>query len=132
MSVNSKETNLKKRIGLPLILWGIINMTAGILFFFTVGFIQGVLLQAFFWGLIDAILGLITYLRKKEFDLKKIKKILLINTYLDVVYMIVGLILLLLFINPFLAGNGLGVVIQGLFLFFADLIHYRHLKNTSV
>ena len=131
MRVKSNNFNLKKRIGLPLIIWGIINISAGIFYFFSAfDLIRGIYFQAFFWGLIDAILGIITYLRKKEFDLERIKKILLINTYLDVVYIIVGLILLLSFINPFLAGNGLGVIIQGLFLFFADLIHYRHLKNS--
>lgn len=133
MSLKSSNSNLNKRIALPLLIWGIINTIVGALYFIPASdLIKGVLLQALFWGLIDAILGLITYLRKKEFKLEKIKKILLINTYLDVLYVVIGIILIMLGISAFLAGNGLGIIIQGLFLFIVDLIHYRYIKDKLV
>ncbi len=131
MNVKSENVNLNKRIGLPLLVWGGINMAAGIFTLFSSSdLIRGVLLQSFFWGLIDGILGLATFLRKKEFDLEKIKKILLVNVYLDVGYMVVGILLILFGGNAFLMGNGLGVIIQGAFLFIVDLIHHRHIEKT--
>jgi len=130
MNIKSENMNLKKRIGLPLLVWGAINMFAGIFTLFSPSdLIRGVLLQAFFWGLIDAILGLGTFLSKKDFDLEKVKKILLINVYLDVGYAVVGILLILLGGTTFLMGNGLGVIIQGIFLFIVDLIHHRHIKK---
>ncbi|TFF88898.1 MAG: hypothetical protein EU550_00390 [Promethearchaeota archaeon] len=126
------KKNIKKIIGLPLLIWGGISiLVAAFGLFSPSNLIKGVLLQAFFWGIIDAILGLGTVLFKKEFDLVKIKKILLINTYLDIGYIIIGVILILFFINSaFLIGNGIGVIIQGAFLFIVDLIHYINLKKS--
>jgi len=130
MSLKSENINLNKRIGLPLLVWGAINMLAGIFTLFSPSdLIRGVLLQAFFWGLIDGILGLGTFLRKKSFDLEKIKKILLVNVYLDVGYVVVGILLILFGGNVFLMGNGLGLIIQGAFLFIVDLIHHRHIRK---
>ncbi|MGM0470250.1 MAG: DUF6992 family protein [Promethearchaeati archaeon] len=130
MNVKSENVNLNKRIGLPLLVWGGINMAAGIFTLFSSSdLIRGVLLQSFFWGLIDGILGLATFLRKKEFDLEKIKKILLINVYLDIGYIVVGILLVLLGDNTFLMGNGVGVIIQGAFLFIVDLFYHRHIKK---
>lgn len=120
---------LKRRFGLPLLIWGGINMIFGI--FFLISFldvVKGTLFQALLWGVIDGLLGLGILLFKKEFNLNKIKKILLINLYLDVGYVAVGILLMVLGGNGFLIGNGLGVVIQGGFLFILDLIHYRHIK----
>ncbi|MBD3195111.1 MAG: hypothetical protein GF317_08660 [Candidatus Lokiarchaeota archaeon] len=103
-----------------------------IFYFFVAELLRGILLQAFFWGLIDGLIGLFTYLRKKAFNLEKIKKILLINTYLDVVYVIIGIVLILIGFNLFLTGNGYGIIIQGLFLFVVDLLHYRHIKKSLI
>lgn len=129
MSDKSKKEDFKKRFGLPLVLWGVINMILGILFLIpTSDLIKGVLLQSFFWGLIDGLLGLGIYLFKKEFNLKKIKKVFLINVYLDVGYIAIGLLLIFLSRNAFLMGNGLGVIIQGIFLLGIDLIHYRYIR----
>jgi hypothetical protein len=133
MNFKSETKDLKKRIGLPLLVWGGINMIAGIFYLFSTSeLIKGLLLQAFFWGLIDGILGLITYFRKKEFVLEKIKKIFLINVYLDIVYISIGIILILLAKDAFLRGNGIGLNIQGGFLFIIDLLHYIHIKKILV
>jgi len=130
MNKISENGNLNRRIGLPLVIWGVINMIAGIFYLFISSeLIKGVLLQAFFWGLIDGILGFVALLRKKAFKLKKIKKIFLINVYLDVVYIIIGILLILFGNSAFLIGNGYGVSIQGLFLFVVDVIHHAHVKE---
>ena len=133
MNLTSENINLKKRIALPLLIWGIINITAGIFYLFpSTELIQGILIQALFWGLIDGIIGLFAYFSKKEFILKKIKKIFLINIYLDVLYVIIGFLLILLTNNGILIGSGYGVVIQGAFLLIVDLYHHAHIKKKLV
>jgi hypothetical protein len=132
MDFKYDKKNIKKIIGLPLLIWGGFSILVGVFGLFSPSnLIKGILLQAFFWGSIDAILGLGSILFKKEFDLEKIKKILLINTYLDIGYIIIGIILIVFFINnEFLIGNGIGVIIQGAFLFIVDLIHYLNIKKS--
>ena len=128
--MKSENRNLNKRIGLPLLVWAVINMIAGIFYLFISSeLIKGVLLQAFFWGFIDGILGLVALLRKKAFELKTIKKIFLVNSYLDVGYIIIGMLLILFGSNAFIIGNGYGVSIQGLFLFIVDVIHHGYVKK---
>jgi hypothetical protein len=132
MDFKYEKENIKKIIGIPLLIWGGINMLAGIFSLFSPSeLMKGVLFQAFFWGLIDAILGLVAILFTKDFDLEKIKKIFLINTYLDIGYIVIGILLILFFINnEFLVGNGIGVIIQGAFLFLIDLLHYVNIKRS--
>ncbi|TXT67361.1 MAG: conserved membrane protein of unknown function [Promethearchaeota archaeon] len=133
MDSNSERGNLKTRISTPLLIWGGINMTISIYYLFSTSeLIKGILLQAFFWGLIDFLLGIIVLFRKKEFVLEKIKKVFLVNTYLDIGYMIVGILLVLLGGSLFLKGNGFGVIIQGGFLFIIDLVHYIHIKKNLI
>ena len=128
--MKSENRNLNKRIGIPLLIWAVINMIAGIFYLFISSeLIKGVLLQAFFWGLINGILGLVALLRKNAFELKKIKKIFLVNAYLDVVYIVIGILLILFGSNAFIIGNGYGVSIQGLFLFIVDVIHHGNVKK---
>ena len=130
MNTRYENENLNKRIGIPLIIWALINIIPGIFFLVSPSeLIKGVLLQAFFWGLIDGIIGLIPLLIKKVFVLEKIKKIFLVNVYLDIIYIIIGTSLILLGNNTFLMGNGIGVSIQGLFLFIVDLVHHNYIKG---
>ena len=130
MNKKYENRNISKRIGIPLLGWAVINMIAGVFYLFTSSeLIKGVLLQAFFWGLIDGIIGLVALLRKKAFSLEKVKKIFLVNVYLDVVYIIIGILLILFGTNGFIIGNGYGVSVQGLFLFIVDVIHHGHVKK---
>lgn len=131
--MNSKSENgtLKKRIGVPLVIWGLINILAGIFSLFSSSeLLKGILLQAFFWGFIDGILGAVILSRKKGFDVAKIKRIFLVNVYLDVAYVVIGVLLIILSNNAFLMGNGIGVSIQGFFLFVVDLIHHTSIKRS--
>ena len=131
MNSKSENGNLKKRIGIPLVIWGLINIIAGIFYLFSSSeLVKGVMLQAFFWGLIDGILGVFVLLRKRAFVLTKIKKIFLINLYLDVFYVIIGALLIMFGNNAFLMGNGIGISIQGFFLFLIDLIHHTNIKKS--
>ena len=133
MNLTSENINLKKKIAIPLLIWGIINVIAGIFYLFpSTELIQGFLIQAFFWGLIDGIIGLLAYLSKKELNLEKIKKIFLINVYLDVLYIIIGVLLILFANSGILIGTGYGLVIQGAFLLIVDLYHYMHIKKKLI
>jgi len=85
--------------------------------------------MTFIWGLINGILGLITYLGKKVYVLEKIKKVLLVNIYLDSVYFIVGVFLILLGNGAIFIGSGIGITIQGIFLFTLDLFHHIYIKK---
>jgi hypothetical protein len=133
MTLKSENGNLKYQIAIPLLIWGVINMIMSIIYFFTSSdLIKGVLTQAFFWGCIDGIIGLVTLIIKKDFDLTKIKKIFLVNVYLDVLYVFIGLFLVILGSSTYLIGNGYGVIIQGLFLFSVDIIHHNHIKKILI
>jgi hypothetical protein len=58
-------------------------------------------------------------------EARNLRRILLINTGLDVLYVTGGIALALTLgaDNPFWRGNGWGVVVQGGFLFAFDLFH---------
>ena len=128
-----ENIKLKKKIALPLLIWGIINIIAGIFYWLpSTEVIQGFLVQSLFWGLIDGIIGLFAHLSKKDLNLEKIKKIFLINVYLDVIYVVIGVLLILLANEGILIGSGYGVVIQGVFLLIVDLYHHTHIKKKLV
>lgn len=63
----------------------------------------------------------------------KLARVLYINVGLDIIYQLVGL-LLLVFVwhDLFIAGNGAGVIIQGAFLFVLDLYYYRKMKTVAI
>lgn len=82
------------------------------------------------WGFIDVVIASFTLFKQQDDPASKLAKILLINVGLDVGYQAVGVILLLFFgQDPFIAGNGIGVIIQGAFLFILDLYFYRKMKR---
>ncbi|HAX70778.1 MAG TPA: hypothetical protein DCY14_14295 [Anaerolineae bacterium] len=63
-------------------------------------------------------------------EIANLKRILLINTALDVLYVAGGIALILTFgaANPEWRGHGWGIIVQGGFLFFFDLFHALKLK----
>ncbi|MDO8056730.1 MAG: hypothetical protein Q6361_07710, partial [Candidatus Hermodarchaeota archaeon] len=64
--------------------------------------------------------------RSKEQTAVKAARFLRINVYLDILYQVVGVLLIVfLWQDAFLLGNGIGVIIQGAFLFMLDLYFYR-------
>jgi hypothetical protein len=130
MNSFNKRDYLRKKVGTPLIIWGLINTLLGTFYFFLSSeIIKGVIIQSFFWGIIDLFIGLYAFFNKKEQNLGKIVKIFLINTFLDIGYIIAGITLVLFSFREVLVGSGYGVIIQGAFLFIADLIHYMKLRK---
>ncbi len=123
-----------------LLLWSLISVVVGILVWERGDFWRGFAVQAFVWAAVDAgiaVFGLRSSLPKlfqpvdltvAEKETKKLRKILWINTGLDVIYVAGGSLLYLLQSpqNPFLAGTAVGIIIQGGFLFFFDLWHALH------
>ncbi len=95
--------------------------------------ISGFGVQNLVWGLIDgAISGYALYDLKQrskkgtidiQFEREHFRKVLLINTLLDVLYIGTGAALLY-YGNPQWKGHGMGIVVQGSFLFLFDGINY--------
>jgi carboxylesterase len=95
-------------------------------------------LQAVVWGIIDAGIALLGRRASEkrrlahldgpsivEQEAQNLRRLLWINTGLDVLYVAGGFVLIYTIGrgDPFAAGNGWGIVVQGGFLFFFDLLH---------
>ncbi|MFW9831163.1 MAG: DUF6992 family protein [Candidatus Thorarchaeota archaeon] len=121
---------LVRLLGRALIAWSIASIIVGvILLLVPVSLLQGIGLQAFLWGLIDILIAVVGIFRQKEQSAGKAARFLRINVFLDVGYQLVGLVLIVfLWQNAFLLGNGVGIIIQGAFLFVVDLYFYRKFK----
>lgn len=129
-----------------LMLWsvGSILLGLGMLLFRTL-FWNGLAFQFIAWGGIDLLIawGGMTGTRKRRAKLteeqaaaaipqetRKLRRILWINTGLDVLYVLGGALLALFQRSQALwLGTGLGIVIQGSFLFFFDWLHARQLPK---
>ncbi|MGC8943853.1 MAG: alpha/beta hydrolase [Caldisericia bacterium] len=126
----------KKILSIRLFLWGLLSILISIIFlFFKSEIISGLKIQFLLWGIINltiALFGIIKEdkkfnLTKEEYkkELTKIRNILKVNTFLDIFYILIGLFIIVIFkINSSLIGHGIGVIIQGLFLFFFDFFHF--------
>jgi hypothetical protein len=122
---------LARRLGIALIAWSIVSIIVGIvLLLVPSSLIQGIGLQALLWGVIDALIALVGVLRNKEMSADKAARFLRINVFLDVGYMVVGVLLMVfLWMDAFILGNGIGIIIQGAFLFVLDLYFYRRFQS---
>jgi hypothetical protein len=110
-----------------LLLWGAISTIGGVLLHFTrQPFWIGIGQQAIGWGAIDALIALIAGRSTSQlFSSKTLRRVLLINAGLDVLYMLGGVIFARTkgATDDKRRGQGWGIVWQGLFLFKFDLIH---------
>ncbi len=122
-----------------LLLWSALSAVAGAALLLTGGdFWRGFGLQALVWGGIDAAIawfGQRSAARRRARgphsaealarEADKLRRLLWINTGLDVLYVTGGLVLLYTLgaQDRFAAGNGWGIIVQGGFLFFFDLLH---------
>ena len=128
----TKLVELSRSIGRLLLVWAIASITIGLisLFSYPVSILAGIGLQAIIWGTIDAVIAAYILVKQKEQSVEKIASTVYKNLYLDVVYQIVGvLIIVTLFQDPYLLGNGIGVIIQGFFLFVLDMYYYKALRS---
>jgi len=126
-----------------LLLWSALSVAAGALLLLAGGdFWRGFGVQALAWGAIDAAIALFgqraaakrrargphtaeALAERATTEGAPLRRLLWINTGLDVLYVAGGLVLLYTIgaQNPFAAGNGWGIIVQGGFLFVFDLLH---------
>lgn len=123
-----------------LLAWSVVSVVAGVTLLFFGPLWQGVGLEAIAWGVIDAGIALVGgwVARRRRAGLadpvapealareaRSLRRILLINTGLDMLYVAGGVALALTLgvDSLFWRGNGWGIVVQGGFLFFFDLLH---------
>ena len=114
---------LQRQLSVILTSWGLTSIVMGVtLFFFQVDFLRSMSYQFLIWGLINFILGIIPLIRNSVPNRSKLYKILLVNSLLDIIYILVSLLLIfqILFEGESSVGHGFGVLIQGLFLLFFD------------
>ena len=130
------------RISTQLFGWSAFSVFGGLglLLLLTDPFWRGVGLQGVVWGVIDAGIAFFGQLgmRRKLADIdapnapgvqreeaRRLRRLLLINAGLDVLYVAVGAGLILTFgvDNAFARGNGVGIMVQGAFLLLFDLFH---------
>ena len=131
------QTNLSRR----LLLWSMISIFGGLILQIPRSrFTSGMGIQFSAWGMIDAIIAVIGERTAKkrvaslpdplakdivDRESHKLYKILLVNTGLDIGYMLGGSAISLTKgkSDPGWRGHGIGIIIQGAFLFFFDLVH---------
>ncbi len=125
-----KIKNVEQEISLNLFIWGLCSSLNGIiLLFFDNSFITAIGFQFIIWGLIDCLIAIfpliIRKIRNQSYiqNLPKLRKILGINSILDLLYVLVG-IFLFLGIFDINKGHGIGVIVQGGFLLIFDFYYY--------
>jgi hypothetical protein len=126
-----------------LVVWAILSIALGLAFFlFRHPYWNGMAIQFVAWAAINLAIAFFgrrsldrrySSLKKSERQAQaegeraKLVRTLWINTILDALYIIGGR-LVMIFLgkeSPFWQGMGLGIILQGSFLFFFDLIHAR-------
>lgn len=132
---------LEHRIGRQLLAWGAGSVVLGALLAALPlgGIVAGVGVQFVVWGAIDAaiaVFGARSLRRKLErgadprAEARSLRRILLINAGLDVLYVAAGIGVLIWTDGAFATGNGVGVIVQGGFLLLFDAWHaFRSLPH---
>ena len=128
---------LQARISRHLLAWSALSIAVGAVLLFAVPFWRGVGVQGLVWGVIDAAIagfGLVQLRRKRgqpdadsaEISIREarsLRRTLLINAGLDVLYVVGGVVLLTDLAAEFARGNGVGIIIQGSFLLVFDTFY---------
>lgn len=131
--------------------WGLMNIIGGVMLIARPGLtsnkrprITAIGFQSAGWGVINALIAYFGFRssKKKEANLpdpldeeiqqkesRNLRRLLLINTGLDVLYSLGGASLIWKRDRnrPQIAGHGFGILIQAVFLFFFDLFHAARL-----
>lgn len=133
-------------VGRRLLVWAGLSVAAGIALLALTAdpWWHGIGVEAVAWGAIDAAIaaaGLVSARRGRSRaagdpeaagrEARKLRRLLLVNAGLDVGYIVAGLAVAGPVANgdPFVAGNGWGVVIQGAFLLGFDAWHARRVPD---
>jgi len=139
----------QSRLTSRLLWWGGLSAALGLFLLLFPGFLRGVGIQFVAWGLIDAAIAWFGR-RASEKRLaglpaddsaraqvaaqqaQSIWRILWLNTVLDVLYVAGGIGLwIAMGADPVWRGHAVGVIVQGGFLFFFDLLHALNIKTLS-
>lgn len=133
MSKNTIEISfLHRQLAIILTSWGLTSIVMGVtLLFFDVDFLRSLSIQFLIWGIVNFLLGIFPLIRNSIPNRKRLYKILLINSFLDVIYLIVSLLLIfqIVFQGESAVGHGFGVMIQGLFLLIFDTYYGIRFKR---
>ena len=137
----------QQRVTNRLLKWAGISVVLGLLMRTRSAFWQGIGGQFIAWGVINAMIGLIGEVTTRDrlakmdnpgrLDIRqqessKLERLLWINTGLDVIYMLFGVGLSRSQQGkPQRVGTGWGIVMQGAFLFFFDLIHASNMPEET-
>ncbi len=143
--------SLQRQLSRNLLVWSALSVGIGVallpdIFSWSTPFWRGVGLQGVVWGVIDAgiaVFGLVALRRRRarlddpyapqsaEREARKLRKLLLVNAGLDVLYIAGGVALTLTFGSGdgFARGNGVGIVVQGAFLLLFDIFYAQRTKR---
>jgi len=119
----------QRRLSVRLAAWSAASLLGGAALTLWGGTLaRGVGIQAAAWGAVDAAIALAGFLgarRVRPGGEGRLRRALWITTFLDLLYMAAALVLILVpgRGSPAWRGHGWGVLAQGIFLFFFDLIH---------
>jgi hypothetical protein len=138
------------RLTRRLLTWSAFSMVFAALTFFSANpLLRGLAIQFFVWGAVDGVIAVYgarlsarkqarvqaAELGEKEAQESRwLARVLWVNTGLDVLYVLGGVWLMQSWgaESPLWRGHGLGVVIQGGFLFFFDAFHAFVLRNLRI
>lgn len=122
---------LAEGLGITLLIWSVGSIVVGFgLFIVRIPILQGIGLMFILWGIIDLLITMFTLKKQKDSPATELAKILLINVGLDVIYQVIGIILVIFGLHDtFVVGSSLGIILQGAFLFFLDLVYYRRMNR---
>lgn len=129
--------SLQARISRHLLVWSALSIIGGSLLLFLAPFWRGVGVQGLVWGAIDAAIagfGLASLRRKRRRpdantsetllrEARSLRRTLLINAGLDVLYVVGGVIVLTNLTTEFARGNSVGIIVQGGFLLVFDTFY---------
>lgn len=128
---------LQQRLSRHLLIGSVLSVGGGILLLFGTPFWRGLGLQGLVWGAIDAAIagfGLVSLRRKRSRpdadtpaalakETHNLRRLLLINAGLDVLYIVGGTVVLTQLTTDFARGNGVGIIVQGAFLLLFDTFY---------
>lgn len=124
------KMDLAQGLGFTLLIWSVASVIVGIILWVIPSpLLQGIGLMAILWGAIDLVIALFTLLKQKDSPAADLAKILYINMGLDTIYMVIGVLFIIFgLLDDFMIGSGVGIIIQGAFLFILDMYYYLRMR----